>query len=237
MNTIVITCKNTGCNSQFRIPEFVRQNSTIKSKLNQECKICKNAAILKGLKNNTKSSGENFRRKYSSKEPTNQSVARGKNNGAKKRKNIPWKEKGNSAMIQHVQTMICNPYIRARDIANFGRCISCNSSITQAGHRYPVGHYPGMRFLINNIHGQEVSCNHHKGGNLDAYDRGLSARHGDKYVEYLKQQSLRYIRYGNKLYPFDVIEIGETYKYLHKNKIWIFTQKEFNYFREKACKK
>ena len=52
MKMILITCKNKDCNSKFRVPEFARPNSTIKTKLDQECKRCKNADILKGYKNN-----------------------------------------------------------------------------------------------------------------------------------------------------------------------------------------
>ena len=93
-----------------------------------------------------------------------------------------------------------------------------------------------MRFWINNIHGQEISCNHFKSGNIDAFDRGLRSRHGDKYTDDLKQQSLIYLRGGHKFYRFDVIEIGKTFKYLLENKIWIFTREEFNFEREKLTK-
>jgi len=188
-------------------------NSTIKRK---QCPSCE-------LKN--KLSGDEQAVKDGLKAKRNTSTSR--------KKHTKWKEKDLNAMIQHVQDNFCNPYIRARDINSFGQCISCNSSITQAGHRYCVGDFPGMRFLINNIHGQEISCNHFKSGNIDAFDRGLRYRHGDKYTDDLKQQSLIYLRGGHKWHRFDVIEIGITYEYLLKNKIWIFTQKEFNKYRIK----
>jgi hypothetical protein len=149
-----------------------------------------------------------------------------------RKKPVKWKDKDLAAMVQHVQNKFCNPYIRARDIACYGKCISCNSSITQAGHRYCVGDFPGMRFMINNIHGQEVSCNHYKSGNIDAFDRGLNGRHGEAYTEALKRESLIYIRSGHKWLRSDVIAIGETYNYLLKNEIWIFTQEEFNNERD-----
>lgn len=157
-------------------------------------------------------------------------------NTGKKKKRVKWEDKPLNKMILHVQDKFCNPYIRARDIDSFDRCISCNSSITQAGHRYSVGDFPGMRFWINNIHGQEISCNHFKSGNIDAFDRGLRSRHGDKYTDDLKQQSLIYLRGGHKFYVFDVLEIGKTYKYLLENKIWIFTREEFNKERSKLFK-
>lgn len=155
-------------------------------------------------------------------------------NGKKGLKTAKWKEKDLNKLIIHVQINCCNPYIRARDRYLFGKCISCNSEITQAGHRYSVGDFPGMRFMVNNIHGQEISCNHFKSGNIDAFDRGLILRHGKEYQEQLKLDSDLYLKKGNHWSRFDVIQIGVTYKYLLNHKIWIFTQKEFNHYREIA---
>lgn len=131
-------------------------------------------------------------------------------------------------LIQKVQDDFCNPYIRARDINCFGKCISCNSGITQAGHRFPTSTHSSMRFLISNIHGQEISCNHFKSGNLDEYDKGLINRHGQKYCDGLHFLASWYKRQNNKWDRFDVISIGQTYIYLLENKIWIFDPKEFD---------
>lgn len=227
--TILVTCKNKDCTHTFRVPEF-KYNSTIKNNPDkQECRICINVKVL------AKSTLYDKRgvSKSNIKKPVSNRATKPKS-GKKRAKRTSWKNKNLNAMIQHVQYLICNPYIRARDRELYGRCISCNSKLTQAGHRYAVGDYSGMRFLVNNIHGQEISCNHFKSGNIDSYDRGLILRHGEDFVNELKQDSLRYLRKGHKFHRFDVIEIGETYKYLHKKKIWIFTQKEFNHFRDKA---
>lgn len=134
---------------------------------------------------------------------------------------------------KNVQEKYCNPYIRARDIACFGKCISCNSGITQAGHRFPTSTHGNMRFLINNIHGQEISCNHFKSGNLDEYDKGLISRHGQKYHDDLKFLEKRYKACSEKMDKFDVKNIGKTYKYLLEHEIWIFTPKEFDDIKEK----
>ena len=136
-------------------------------------------------------------------------------------------------MITHVQSFLCNPYIRARDSALYGTCISCCAKITQAGHRYSVGSFPGMRFMINNIHGQEISCNHFKSGNIDAFDRGIKLRHGEEYLNKLKSDAERYLKQSSSnMDRFDIIQIGETYKYLLENRIWIFAQDEFDKYRD-----
>lgn len=153
---------------------------------------------------------------------------------ASKRKRVHWSEKPLPQLLRYVQYQFCNPYIRERDKnCHNHKCISCNGRGTQAGHRYSVGSFSGMRFMVSNIHGQDDSCNRWKSGNVDAYDRGLAARFGDQYVADLKFESAKYIQNGTfKWNFFDVVQIGYTYDYLLKNKIWIFTQKEFNEYRD-----
>lgn len=238
MNLIQVTCSNNNCNRTFRVPEY-QYGKTIKNNPDkQECLNCKNKKLLSRSTLYDKKGREKKQVKSSFYNANNKVIKSGKNVGGKKqrKKQVKWEDKPLNKMIQHVQDNFCNPYIRARDIDSFGRCISCNSSITQAGHRYSVGDFPGMRFWINNIHGQEISCNHFKSGNIDAFDRGLRSRHGDKYTDDLKQQSLIYLRGGHKFYVFDVLEIGKTYKYLLQNKIWVFTREEFNQERSKLFK-
>ena len=156
---------------------------------------------------------------------------------AKKRaKTTPWKDKELNDLIQCVQLRFCNPYIRARDQYNFGVCISCNSGITQAGHRFAVGSHSAMRFMVNNIHGQEISCNHFKSGNPDEFDKGLINRHGKEYLDNLKYAEQFSNASNFKWDRFNVIAIGETYKFLLKESIWIFNQKEFNDYKEALLK-
>lgn len=150
--------------------------------------------------------------------------------GKKERKKpTPWREKPTDEMIIHVQNKIVNPYIRERDNACFhGKSISDNGRISDAGHFFAVGPKPGMRFNPQNIHGQSRSGNSHmfKGGDLLNYRIGLVRRFGEAYVKELEFQAM--LSEGSKsLDRFNVLLIGETYLYLHKNKIWVFTLKEF----------
>jgi hypothetical protein len=147
-----------------------------------------------------------------------------------------WRDRPLPELIQHVQDRICNPYIRFRDDTKYGRCISCLGRISQAGHRFPVGTNGKMRFMVNNIHGQEISCNHFKSGNLDEYDKGLIRRHGQKYLDTLKATFLNY-RNLRKFDRYNVVLIGETYKYLHENKILVFDQEVFDDYKLKLLEK
>jgi hypothetical protein len=152
-----------------------------------------------------------------------------------KQSRVKWEDKEFSDMVKYVQEQICNPYIRARDNYNYGKCISSNCSITDAGHRFPVSTHPQLRFIISNIHGQNIGDNRFNPDHTAKYDQGLIERHGQKYLndlEALKKQSYSW----RKLTKWDVLRIGKTYKYLHKNKIWCFCPKEFKNYIEIVCK-
>ena len=140
---------------------------------------------------------------------------------------MKWKDKPLGKMITHVQSRIVNPYIRERDNENYGVSISDNGSISDAGHYFSVGSHPVMRFRVDNIHGQSRSGNSFKGGDLLNYRKGLINRHGLAYVQILEVEEQFYKALGHKWTRFDVIAIAETYKYLHKNKIWIWEQEIF----------
>jgi len=145
------------------------------------------------------------------------------------RKYVKWDEKPLKEMIQYVQFNIVNPYIKFRDIACYGRCISSNNSIVDAGHFYPTT-ISTMRFVVSNIHGQNDSDNRFKAGNLAAYKEGLIQRHGLSYfntLERLKQDSINW----PKLDKIELIRIGKTYEHLTKKSIWCFTHLEFNNYK------
>jgi hypothetical protein len=148
---------------------------------------------------------------------------------------IKWEDKELSDMKIYVQENICNPYIRARDIYNFGKCISSNCSITDAGHRFPVSTHPQLRFIISNIHGQNIGDNRFNPDHTAKYDQGLIERHGQKYLDDLNKLRKESYRWP-KLTKWHVIRIGNTYKYLHKNKIWCFCPKQFKNYIEIVCK-
>ena len=74
-----------------------------------------------------------------------------------------------------IATEWCNRYVRLRDQNK--PCVSCGQFRTlQAGHFYSAGHYPALRFDLNNIHGQCHSCNLHLHGNLNEYRRRITGR-------------------------------------------------------------
>jgi hypothetical protein len=85
-----------------------------------------------------------------------------------------------------------------------------------------------MRFNIQNIHGQSVSSNMWKGGDVHNYRKGLIQRHGQTFLDELEKQEKIYKQYGYQFDKFNVILIAETYKYLTENRIWIYRQKEFD---------
>lgn len=107
---------------------------------------------------------------------------------------------------------VFNQYIRLRDKGK--GCISCGKSLQgkyDAGHFYSVGSYPNLRFHEANVHGQCVSCNQHRHGNLLEYAIGIEKRIGKTKLEELK--SLRNDRLS---LPLDDIK---TAIYLYKDKI------------------
>ena len=72
-----------------------------------------------------------------------------------------------------------NKYIRLRDKGK--PCISCGRPLREkydAGHCFSVGAYPNLRFNEDNVHGQCVSCNQHKHGNVTEYTINLPKRIG-----------------------------------------------------------
>lgn len=143
-----------------------------------------------------------------------------------RKKPVKWRNKPTAEMILHVQSYIVNPYIRSRDKALWGGSVSDKGPIAHAGHYYSVGARPGMRFNPQNIHGQSVSGNMFKSGDLLNYRAGLIRRYGEAYIEDLETQAM--FAQGHKsLDRTAVVIIAETYLFLHKNKIWVTTLKEF----------
>jgi len=151
-----------------------------------------------------------------------------------RKKPIPWEQKPLNELIEYVQSKLCNPYIRERDLTNFGRCVSSGFAIAHAGHYYSIGSHPGMRLNINNIHGQSVYSNMHKHGDGINYRTGLIKRHGEDYVKKLEESEIIYKTYGYSWDVFNVILIGKTYRYLKDNKIWVYDQETFNDWKEKV---
>ena len=197
-----------------KIPQ--RYNSTIQPKHCPSCQL----KIALGKKLNGKSKHQKNGQKTERKPP------------------VKWRDKPTDEMILHVQQCIVNKYIRERDLACWGgKSISDNGHGAHAGHYYSIGSTSGLRFCCQNIHGQSVSGNSHmfKGGDLINYRKGLINRYGEDYVKELDQ--LAQFAKGSKIMDrINVIIYAETYLYLLKNKIWVFTHKEFLKFAQEISK-
>jgi hypothetical protein len=135
-----------------------------------------------------------------------------------RKKSVPWRDKPTSEMIIHVQDNIVNPYIRERDNECFnGKSISDNGRISDAGHYYSRGAKQGLRFCIQNIHGQSKSGNRFKGSDAIKYRKGLVERFGEAYVAELDKLAM--LSDGIKsLDKYNVILIAETYLHLRKKR-------------------
>ena len=75
---------------------------------------------------------------------------------------------------------VFNAWIRKRD-ADKG-CISCGSTVTEAGHYLSQGHHSKVRFSELNTNGQCTRCNRFLHGNLINYRMGLVKRIGEDNV-------------------------------------------------------
>ena len=90
----------------------------------------------------------------------------------------------------------CHLYIRTRDV-NKG-CISCENSLVgtkfDAGHLIESGNYPFIRYHEDNIFGQCVHCNQHKGGNQVEAKKGAIKRIGEDRVNWLYESKNKPIK-------------------------------------------
>lgn len=78
-----------------------------------------------------------------------------------------------------------NKYIRLRDKDK--PCVSCEKPLGakfDAGHYFSMGGHKAVTFDEENVHGQCVTCNQHKHGNLLHYQLGIQKRIGaDRLIE------------------------------------------------------
>lgn len=156
-------------------------------------------------------------------------------NKPQKRKYTKWVDKPTNEMIQYLQSEIVNPYIRLRDIEKHGayNCISGGGKVSDAGHFYNVKNNQRLRFCIQNIHGQSYSHNRDTAdpGHINEYRKGLINRFGEKYLKELEQLKASSNNWP-KFDKIDLIEIGRTYEYLTKKRIWCFKNIEFENYRK-----
>lgn len=113
-----------------------------------------------------------------------------------------------------------NLFIRLRDTDDngFGRCISSGQDLkipsknAHAGHYYPAGHWPTLRFNENNVHLQGMSDNFFKGSNAIEYRKNLIKKIGEDCVLELDMKADLYKRTNHKWDRFFLIETILTYR-------------------------
>jgi len=117
-----------------------------------------------------------------------QAKKKSKSEWNKRKKKMKEGLKSRQDLLKDLQK-IFNEFIRLRDQKK--PCISClapaGTYTVNAGHYYPVGGYPNLRFNEDNCHNQCVHCNQHKHGNLIEYRKGLEERIGIEKLEELDQ--------------------------------------------------
>jgi hypothetical protein len=108
-------------------------------------------------------------------------------------------------LIDRAQTVF-NKWIRERD-KDFG-CISCGSTVTEAGHYFSRGHHSNLRFSEMNTNGQCTRCNCFLHGNLINYREGIIKKYGEHNLKLLEISS----RTIKKWTIFELELIIKTYK-------------------------
>jgi hypothetical protein len=120
------------------------------------------------------------------------------------------------ALKEQTQKLV-NKYVRERDKGK--PCISSGfpyQSNHDAGHCFPVGSYEGLRYDLDNIHGQSVGDNRFKDGNHIEYLRLLPNRIGKERTEALIQRAKDYKKNGYKFSREELYTIQENVKKLIK---------------------
>jgi hypothetical protein len=93
------------------------------------------------------------------------------------------------ASLKKKLRVVLHKYIRLRDAyyedgAWWVRCVTCGERIpfkdSTAGHFFPAGTYPAVRFSEWNINGQCIRCNKYQHGALIQYTIEMIRRYGIK---------------------------------------------------------
>lgn len=130
-----------------------------------------------------------------------------------------YKDKTVSELLNTAQQHF-NLFIRLRDCDDngFGICISSGRPLkvpsrnAHAGHLYPAGQYPLLRFNENNVHLQSLSDNYFRHANQVEYVKNLVKKIGSKGVQELEEIAEQNKRINHKWDRFTLIEIIEKYK-------------------------
>lgn len=124
--------------------------------------------------------------------------------------------KRSKSWLEKKAVMKFNEFIRLRDSDANGNfvCISCgvmkSKAQLQAGHFYPSGQNPAVRFDERNVNGECVHCNYYSGDHLLKYQPNLIEKIGHDEFEALSTKMLR----GKKYYKIDrfmLIDVIDKY--------------------------
>lgn len=125
-----------------------------------------------------------------------------------------YKNKTVSKLLQKAQKVF-NEFIRLRDSDANGNftCISCGHMKTkghlQAGHYFPAGQNPSVRFDERNVNGECVHCNYYSGEHLVGYGKRLVKKIGED--EFNKLVLDKSMSKNHKWDRFSLIDIIEKY--------------------------
>jgi hypothetical protein len=112
----------------------------------------------------------------------------------KKLREVKQRSKSLQTLCAEAQVYV-NQQRRLEDEMRYGRCISCNGPIDDAGHYHAVGsknRLSRLRFHPSNINGQCMPCNRFVGGgNKKAYAEGYAARYGLEALNELDELQLK----------------------------------------------
>jgi hypothetical protein len=108
---------------------------------------------------------------------------------------------------------LCNEYIRRRDEGK--PCITCGGYVKlEAGHFYPVKTYDGLRYELDNIHGECHYDNCFNDFHLISYQNNLINRIGAERMAILKQKAEEYKINGHKFSRSELLDIITQFKQL-----------------------
>lgn len=128
------------------------------------------------------------------------------------------KKSETKASLKRKLRVVLHKYIRMRDAyyedgAWWVKCVTCGERLpfkaSTAGHFFPAGTYPAVRFAEWNINGQCIRCNKYQHGALIQYTIEMISRYGIKGLDHYYQIATGR---GQNLTSAELHDLIETYK-------------------------
>jgi len=125
--------------------------------------------------------------------------------------------KENLPKLKKQTQLLVNKYVRLRDkgLDCISQCTSYKSDF-DAGHCFPLGSYEGLRYDLDNIHGQSIGANRFKEGDHINYLLNLPNRIGQQRTDALIIKAKDYKKNGYKFSKDELIKIQSKIKQLIK---------------------